>query len=114
MRPPPRRKTSSRATAISSDVAVALAPRRATTARRHHRTVSAWLFLLPSAAVLGAVLLFPLGYAIYLSLFNYDLGAGIYQFIGAGNYAALLGEQRFWQSLLRTVLIVLSAVALEF
>jgi multiple sugar transport system permease protein len=72
------------------------------------------LFLLPSAVVLAAVLLYPLGYAIYLSLFNYDLGAGIYQFIGAGNYVELLGEQRFWASLLRTVLIVISAVTLEF
>ena len=64
--------------------------------------------------MLAAVLLFPLGYAIYLSLFNYDLGAGIYQFIGLGNYAALLGEARFWDSLLRTVLIVRAAVTLEF
>ncbi len=72
------------------------------------------MFLLPSAVVLGAVLLYPLGYAIYLSLFNYDLGAGIYQFIGADNYTALLGEQRFWASMLRTVLIVVSAVTLEF
>jgi multiple sugar transport system permease protein len=68
----------------------------------------------PSFLVLAAVLLYPLGYAIYLSLFNYDLGAGIYQFIGADNYTALLGEQRFWASMLRTVLIVVSAVTLEF
>jgi multiple sugar transport system permease protein len=75
---------------------------------------SAWLFLLPSASVLGAVLLFPLGYAIYLSLFNYDLGAGIYQFIGLDNYSALLNESRFWSSLERTVGIVAAAVATEF
>jgi multiple sugar transport system permease protein len=81
---------------------------------RRGRDTSAWMFLLPSAVVLGAVLLYPLGYAIYLSLFNYDLGAGIYQFIGADNYTALLGEQRFWASMLRTVLIVVSAVTLEF
>ncbi len=56
----------------------------------------------------------PLGYAIYLSLFNYDLGAGIEQFIGLGNYNALLNDARFWDSLLRTVLIVAAAVALEF
>ncbi|HEX5326861.1 MAG TPA: sugar ABC transporter permease [Acetobacteraceae bacterium] len=74
----------------------------------------AWLFLLPSGTVLAAVLLFPLGYAIYLSLFNYDLGAGIEQFIGLDNYGALLSEARFWDSLRRTVIIVVSAVALEF
>jgi len=64
--------------------------------------------------VLGAVLLFPLGYAIYLSLFEYDLGAGIERFIGLGNYDALLHEARFWESLARTTAIVASAVALEF
>ena len=32
---------------------------------------SAWMFLAPSAVVLVAVMVFPLGYAIYLSLFNY-------------------------------------------
>ncbi|HEY6431949.1 MAG TPA: sugar ABC transporter permease [Acetobacteraceae bacterium] len=64
--------------------------------------------------MLATVLLFPLGYAIYLSLFNYDLGAGIEQFIGLGNYSALLNDARFWASLLRTVIIVTAAVALEF
>jgi multiple sugar transport system permease protein len=64
--------------------------------------------------MLAAVLLYPLGYAIYLSLFNYDLGAGIERFIGLGNYGALLSEARFWDSLQRTVGIVTAAVALEF
>ena len=43
-------------------------------------------------------MLFPLGYAIWLSLFNYDLGSGIHDFIGLGNYAALLADARFWDS----------------
>jgi multiple sugar transport system permease protein len=59
-------------------------------------------------------MLYPLGYAIWLSLFNYDLGNGAYDFIGLGNYAALLVDERFWDSLNRTVVIVLAAVALEF
>ena len=72
------------------------------------------MFLLPSATVLFAVLLFPLAYAIYLSLFNYDLGASIYRFVGFNNYRALLSETEFWDSLGRTVFIVVSAVTLEF
>jgi len=75
---------------------------------------SFWLFLAPSAVVLGAVMLYPLGYAIYLSLFNYDLGSGSRDFIGLGNYAALLIDARFWDTLNRTVAIVLAAVGLEF
>jgi multiple sugar transport system permease protein len=73
-----------------------------------------WLFLAPSGVVLGAVMLYPLGYAIYLSLYNYDLGNGAFEFIGLENYAALLSDERFWGSLDRTVLIVLAAVGLEF
>ena len=72
------------------------------------------MFLVPSAIVLLVVMVFPLGYAIYLSLFNYDIGAGIFEFVGLGNYGGLLAEQEFWDSLWRTVLIVVSAVALEF
>ena len=72
------------------------------------------MFLVPSAIVLLLVMLFPLGYAVYLSLFNYDIGAGIFQFVGFGNYGALLEEQEFWDSLWRTVVIVASAVTLEF
>lgn len=73
-----------------------------------------WLFLVPSGLVLTLVLLYPLGYALYLSLFNYYLGAEERTFIGLGNYAALLADQRFWSSLRTTLVIVGSAVALEF
>jgi multiple sugar transport system permease protein len=68
----------------------------------------------PSGIVLASVMLFPLGYAIYLSLYNYDLGSGAYEFIGLGNYNALLIDERFWDTLYRTVLIVVAAVGLEF
>jgi len=60
------------------------------------------------------VMLFPLGYAFWLSLHNYDLGSGSRDFIGLGNYAELLGDERFWNTLLRTVAIVMTAVSLEF
>lgn len=73
-----------------------------------------WPFLLPSFLVVGCVLLYPLCYALYLSLFRYELGTNTQEFILFGNYTALLGEARFWESLARTLGIVLSAVALEF
>ena len=82
--------------------------------RRFSSAASAWLFLLPSAAMLGAVLLIPLAYAIWLSLFDYDLGANIDRFIGLGNYSALLADAQFWESLGRTRVVVAAAVTLEF
>ena len=73
-----------------------------------------WLFLAPSALVLTCVMLFPLGYALWLSLHNYDLGSGSRAFIGLANYGELLGDVRFWDTLGRTVGIVVAAVSLEF
>jgi multiple sugar transport system permease protein len=86
----------------------------AITNSRRRRHFTWWLFLAPSGAVLGCVMLFPLGYALWLSLLNYDLGSGSENFIGLANYQELLNDARFWATLLRTIGIVLSAVALEF
>jgi multiple sugar transport system permease protein len=72
------------------------------------------LFLAPSAVLICCVMIYPLGYALYSSLLNYDLGSGIQEFIGFGNYSTLLGEPRFWEALGRTCLIVACAVASEF
>jgi multiple sugar transport system permease protein len=73
-----------------------------------------WLFLVPSGLMISLVLLYPLGYAIYLSFFNYYLGGQEPTFIGLGNYVALFGDERFWGSIGKTVLIVAGAVGLEF
>ncbi|WP_439523004.1 carbohydrate ABC transporter permease [Marivita sp.] len=77
-------------------------------------TRSLIFFLLPSAALLGAVLFFPLGYAVYLSLFDYYLADGEKHFIGLANYADLLSESRFWSSMGKTFVIVIGAVGLQF
>jgi multiple sugar transport system permease protein len=72
-----------------------------------------WLFLLPSATLLALVLVYPLGYAIYLSLFNYYLGSEP-TFAGLGNYVTLLSEGRFWSSLGTTILLVACSVTTQF
>jgi multiple sugar transport system permease protein len=72
------------------------------------------LFLAPSGVVLTCVMLFPLGYALWLSLLNYDIGSGSRAFIGFGNYRELLIDARFWITLGRTIGIVVCAVGLEF
>lgn len=100
--------------AITSSAVAAPLGRVRPAARTRGHINPAWYFLLPSACVLAAVLLFPLCYAIYLSLFNYDLGANIYRFIGLDNYGALLSDSEFWNSLGRTIYIVFAAVTLEF
>ncbi|HMM88927.1 carbohydrate ABC transporter permease [Bradyrhizobium sp.] len=73
-----------------------------------------WLFLAPSFGLMTLVLLWPLGYAAYLSAFDYHLGSPGVRFVGLANYTQLLGEARFWQSLWTTLLIAFGSVAVEF
>ena len=73
-----------------------------------------WLFCLPSFGLLTIVLLWPLGYAIYLSLFDYYLGSEDRTFVGLGNYVELLTEPRLWNSMWTTIVIAFGSVALEF
>jgi multiple sugar transport system permease protein len=72
-----------------------------------------YLFLIPSALTLMAVLLFPICYTVYLSFFDHNLNTGSNTFIGFGNYVALLSEGRVWSSLTRTILIAGTAVVIE-
>lgn len=73
-----------------------------------------WLFFLPSFGLLAVVLFWPLGYAFYLSLFDYYLGSSNVHFVGLGNYIDLLGEPRLWHSLWTTVVIGFGSVGVEF
>lgn len=89
-------------------------PRSKVETAEQSRNLKYALFLLPSVVLICCVMLYPLGYAVYSSLFNYDLGSGIHELIGLDNYTTLLGEARFWAALGRTCLIVACAVTSEF
>ncbi len=78
-----------------------------------HLQNDSMLFLVPSAVILGLVMVAPLCFAFYLSVHTYFLG-GEPAFIGLDNYGKLLVEPRFWYSLARTMMIVVTAVGLEF
>ena len=73
-----------------------------------------WLFLVPSFGLMTLVLLWPLGYAAYLSTFDYYLGSREMRFVGLTNYAQLLGDARLWQSLWTTLVIAFGSVGVEF
>lgn len=61
--------------------------------RRH----SYLYFAIPSLAVLSVVLFYPLGYAFYLSFFNYRLGS-LPRFMGLGNYIRVFLQADFLHS----------------
>jgi multiple sugar transport system permease protein len=72
----------------------------------------AYLYLLPAAAILVAVIGYPLVETLRLSLTNVQLmGSG--DFVGADNFIALLGDPLFWRTLRRTIIWTVASVGLK-
>jgi multiple sugar transport system permease protein len=61
-----------------------------------------WIFTLPAALVIAAVIVFPLVFTLYMSVHKWQLGAST-RFVGLGNYAALFTDARFGWTVLRTL-----------
>ncbi|MEU4164177.1 sugar ABC transporter permease [Actinoplanes sp. NPDC026670] len=95
------------------DVTVApAAPPAARTRRR--RDPAPYLLLGPAGLVLAVVTLAPIGFLVFTSFTDYSqrtLFTGVYRFVGADQYTALLQNPAFWVSLLRTVLFTAAMVA---
>ena len=74
-----------------------------------------YAFASPSLALIGVVILFPLAYAFYLSLVNFDLSVGPdAEFVGVRNYTeALLRDARFLGSVWNTAVIIAPSLAFE-
>ena len=72
-------------------------------------------FASPSLFLIALVIVFPLIYAFYLSLQNFDLSVGPdYDFVGAKNYVeALTSDARFWGSVWNTGVLIVPSLILE-
>ncbi|WP_069885622.1 carbohydrate ABC transporter permease [Streptomyces luteocolor] len=68
-----------------------------------------WGFVGPFVGVFGLVFLAPIGYALYLSLFQDRLIGGT-SFVGLDNYTQALSDPRFWDGLVRVGLFLLVQV----
>lgn len=74
----------------------------------------AWLLCAPAVAAMLLVTAYPMLYALWLSLFRYDLRFPLQrQFIGADNYLSVLGSEVWWQSLFNTLVITIGSVTVE-
>lgn len=80
--------------------------------RRPALDTPTWTFVTPLVIVLAFATLFPLGYAIYLSFFNWNWGS-TFSFVGFQNYVDLFGNAEYWASLARTGFFTVMAVGLE-
>ena len=72
-------------------------------------------FASPSLFLIAFVIVFPLIYAFYLSLQNFDLSVGPdYEYVGAKNYVeALTSDARFWGSVWNTGVIIVPSLIVE-
>jgi len=74
----------------------------------------AWLLCAPAVTAMLVVTAYPMLYALWLSLFRYDLRfPGERHFAGLANYAAVLTSEVWWRALLNTLMITVGSVALE-
>jgi multiple sugar transport system permease protein len=81
--------------------------------RRHrHDGRAAYLFLSPWLLGLVVLTLGPLLTSLYLSMTNFDLLEPP-QWLGAGNYIQMLGDDRFWTALQVSLTYVVLAVPLK-
>lgn len=70
------------------------------------------LFLAPCLAALAVSSLYPAAAAVFLSLFDYNWG-GRFEFVGVGNYAALLADKEFWIVAGNTLIFAACACLIE-
>ena len=68
----------------------------------------------PAAIIMLLVTAYPIAYAVYLSLFRYDLRTPeLNEFVGLSNYALILSSGVWWQAVLATSVITVVSVVIE-
>jgi multiple sugar transport system permease protein len=72
-----------------------------------------YLFVLPSVVMILAIGLFPLLYSLSISFLQWDLQRPERRFIGLKNYTKALEDNRMWEAMGHTLVIIIVAVALE-
>jgi multiple sugar transport system permease protein len=74
----------------------------------------AWLLCAPAVIAMLVVTAYPMLYALWLSLFRYDLRfPAEREFIGLENYLSVLGSEIWWQALFNTLVITVGSVSVE-
>ena len=72
-----------------------------------------YALVIPTTLVIIAITVFPLLYSLGISFLNWDLQRPGRQFIWFKNYATALADDRLWEALGHTLIIVVIAVTLE-
>lgn len=73
-----------------------------------------WLLCAPAVLAMLLVTAYPILYALWLSLFRYDLRfPDQREFVGLANYASVLTSEVWWESLANTLIITIGSVSIE-
>lgn len=81
---------------------------------RSQRRLAA-ILVAPAVILMAAVTVYPIGYAVWLSLLHYNLATpDETAFIGLGNYVTTLTDRYWWTAFAVTLTITAVSVALEF
>lgn len=73
-----------------------------------------WLLCAPAVTAMLLVTAYPIIYALWLSLFRYDLRfPDRSEFVGFANYASVLNSEIWWKALTNTLIITIISVAFE-
>jgi multiple sugar transport system permease protein len=67
------------------------------------------LFVMPALLVVGAVIIFPWAFTVWMSAFDWKIGS-VAHFVGFDNYAQLATNKRFLESILHTFYFTVLAV----
>jgi multiple sugar transport system permease protein len=73
------------------------------------RRRSYYLFAVPALIVIGAVIIFPWLFTVWMSLFDWTIGS-VARFVGLENYVGLVKNQRFIESIVHTFYFTALAV----
>ena len=68
--------------------------------------------MLPAVAFVAVMVIFPFGYALWLSMLDYKIGQPLL-FVGLGNYKALAADEQFWNGLRLTFYLYAGAIVLQ-
>lgn len=72
-----------------------------------------WLFAAPSLLIICIFIVLPIIQSIYYSFFNWRIGAATQEWVGLGNYQALLEDPRFHNALTVTLIFTVISVAVQ-
>jgi trehalose/maltose transport system permease protein len=101
-------------TADTAPATPAAAPRHHLSDRARDEQRLGWYLVAPSVVVMLLVTAYPMGRAVYLSLFNYRLtDPAAREFVGLRNYGVVLTDGLWWQTVFTTVFITVVTVAIE-